>query len=507
MSNANPKGNQFKFLNDLDLDQDVVNRLTGYLRNVVHGNDSILMTPIGHEIGPNSILRKWDEIYNKNKHRLNSVLDDYEMSERNKFGPRSISKPWRNRQADVLGYFKPKTIVVQGNIKDKIRSIKSDLRPIKISNAVKLLKNNTNSGLPFYVAKRKVKPNMVQDFDVLLKRQDPCILFTRTQEGNKTRTVWGYPIVDTLNEMMFYKPVLDFQSKIEWRSALLGPEAVDEAITKIVKLARSNNKLMVSADFSTFDASVRGILIIAAFSYIKNLFQPQYHRDLDYIMNRFMNIGLVTPSGVFRGSHGIPSGSTFTNEVDSIVQYLVALSSGVIDEINLQIQGDDGVYVLEGGDGSLDKLVDVFTKAGLTLNKDKSYLSNDYVIYLRNLYHVDYEKDGLIGGIYPTYRALTRLVYQERFTDLEEIGLTGQDYFSLRSYSILENCKCHPLFEEFVKFVKSIDKYSLAYSQKGVSKYKELLISTSGAEGIIRNRYGDDISGIKSFKSYQVANS
>lgn len=504
MENANPKGKQFKFLTDLDLDQDVQKRLAGFLTNVVKGSDNVLMTPIGKEIGPNFILAKWDKIFEANKHRMNSVLLDYELSERSKFGPRSIAKPWSKRQGDVLSYFKIKNVRINSSVKSLLSEVNGDLRPLKISNAVKLLKNNTNAGLPYFKAKSLVKPTLVQNFDELISRKDPCILFTRTQEGGKTRTVWGYPIADTLNEMMYYKPLLDRQVNLFWRSALRGTFDVDSAITEIIHKARAMNKFLVSADFSAFDASVGEILIICAFNYIKKLFQKQYHRDIDYIMDRFINIGLLTPSGVFRGKHGIPSGSTFTNEVDSLVQYLVALSSEVVDKDLLQIQGDDGVYVMNKED--FDSLIETFTRAGLILNKDKSYLSQEYVIYLRNLYHIDYEKDGIIGGIYPTYRALTRLVYQERFTDLEDIGLTGQDYFSLRSYSILENCKCHPLFEEFVKFIKSIDKYALAYSQKGVNKYKELLTSTSGAEGIIHRRYGDDISGIRGFESFKIAN-
>lgn len=512
MSSANPKGEQFKFLNDLNLDQDVVNRLTTYERSVVPGNKTVLTTPIADEYGANFILNRWDKIFEANKHRMNSTLLEYEYSERAKFGPRSIMKPWAKRVPDVLDYFKARKATIRNgdkvvnlvNRKYKVKDWK--LRPIKLSNGVKLLKNNTNSGLPFYVRKGLVKDKInPESFSELLSRKDPCIMFTRTQEGNKTRTVWGYPIADTLNEMLFYKPLYDKQKELNWRSALLGPEDVDNQVTKLIKEARATGRLIISIDFSGYDASVGELLINMGFQYIKSAYQKIYHKDLEYINNRFKTIGLVTPSGVFQGRHGIPSGSTFTNEVDSIVQYLVALSSLVVDDELIQVQGDDGLYVVKASD--LKILFKTFESAGLKVNRSKSYSSDEFCIYLRNLYHIDYEKNGLIGGIYPTYRALTRLLFQERFTDLEDIGLTGQDYFSLRSYSILENCKWHPLFEEFVKFIKSIDKYSLVYSRKGVAKYEELLARTSGYDGTIAFRYGDKIKGIQSFESYKIANS
>jgi hypothetical protein len=44
----------------------------------------------------------------------------------------------------------------------------------------------------------------------------------------------------------------------------------------------------------------------------------------DYIAWRFGNIGLITPDGVKDGPHGVPSGSTFTLEVNSIAQILIA---------------------------------------------------------------------------------------------------------------------------------------------------------------------------------------
>lgn len=508
MSNANPKRNRdFKFLDDLNLDPDVIKRLTDYLNSVIRGNNNVLMTPMGVDYGPGFLANKWLDIVEANRHLLNDTLYEYEMSELDKFSPRSIAKPWSKRQGDVLSYFKAKSSKIK--INDKIKSILrqasgTSLRPISPTNALKLLKNTTNSGLPYLKPKKEVKPYIVQQLDEVLSEEYPAILFTRTQENNKTRTVWGYPIGDTLLEMRYYSPLLEHQKKLFWRSALVGPDAVDLAVSRIMKYARSHDKLLVSADYSSYDASVSELLINLAFKYINNLFQKGHSETINYIKDRFVNIPLLTPSGIYRGKHGIPSGSTFTNEVDSIVQYLLAISTDVVDDSMIQIQGDDGLYIIDD-DNDYSKVIETMDKAGLFMNSNKSHKSKDFAIYLRNLYHFDYmDENGFVGGIYPTFRALIRLIFQERFVDLREWGLSGQDFFSLRSLAILENCKYHPLFEEFVLFIKKYNKYNLAFTQKGVSKYADMLSKQSGSEEFNKYRYGDDIKGIASFKSYQI---
>ena len=92
----------------------------------------------------------------------------------------------------------------------------------------------------------------------------------------------------------------------------------------------------------------------------------------------------------------------------------------------------------------------------------------------------------------------------ERFTDFLDDGLDGKDFFSIRSISILENCKFHPLFSDFVKYVWSLDKYSLKFSDSSLRKYVEMMRSTEGTDGLIRNQYGTEVSGIRSFESFKI---
>ncbi|APG78174.1 RdRp [Beihai picobirna-like virus 8] len=493
------KHNQFSFLDSLDLDKEVKLRLSSNLLNIIQGNDTVLYSPLVKSVKPESILTGWDKIFKSKSVKMNKVLHDLEDDNRSKYGPRSIAVPWVDRRSDVLSYF-------ESNNMERpplgLPSLRRNLRPLELDKAIKLLKNDTNSGLPYYRRKGGLKDIYLKEFTNILPREDPCVMFTRTQEGKKTRTVWGYPMADTVNEMCVYSPLLGYQRKLNWRSCLNSPDAVNIEITKLIDKALKQDVSLLSIDFSAYDASLDRPLQKAAFEYISKLFQPSYEELINNLFNRFNTIGLVTPDGILSGHHGVPSGSTFTNEVDSIIQYLIALDYGLEDS-SMQIQGDDGVYCVQDGTA----LAEHFKSFGLNVNFEKSYYSKDYCVYLQNLYHNDYrDSSGKICGIYPTYRALNRLIHPERFVDFEDIKISGRDYFSIRSICILENCKYHPLFEDLVKYIYKLDKYNLKFSRDSLFRFVQNRKQESGVQGIFNYRYEDDVSGIDSFETMKVLN-
>lgn len=484
-------------LHNLDVDDSVKAKLIQNLRGTVEGSDVVVVTPLGKNNDPNSLLSGWDKVFHDNVSRMNSTLLEIEESNRGKYGPRSIQKPWKERKESLEAYFRNQTATpVSSSV-----SLGNKLRPLSVSNATQLLKNSTNSGLPWYTRKSDIKEDLMSDFEYYLDRQDPCVLFTRTQEQGKTRNVWGYPSADTLNEMRFYAPLLDYQKKLSWRAALNSPDSVDRGVTNLVNNAMINGQKLVSIDFSSYDASVGKELQKVSFEYVKSLFQPGFAEEIEYIAHRFNTIGIVTPDGIWQGPHGVPSGSTFTNEVDSLAQFSVISNLGTVDESTMQIQGDDGAYAVWAD--SLENTFKGFEQHGLKVNEEKSITADDHVVYLQKLYHNDYRlSDGLIGGIYSTYRALSRLVYQERWSNFVDEGISGEDYYSLRAISILENCKYHPLFEELVKYVVEIDDKNLRFTENGLRSYIRMQ-QKDGTVGNITNQYGDK-GNIKSFASYKL---
>jgi hypothetical protein len=488
---------KYEFLNSLNLETDVSNKISRSLDNVMIGNRVPLRTPVASALSAEQVLSAWDSIYNAKSNVINSELNTIELSNRSKYGPRNLAIPWKEREEGVKSYFLPPKV---SKVPDYSILFPQRLRPLSVENSSDYLKNDTNSGLPFMVRKGLVKMRTLNNFVSLLERNDPCVLFTRTQEGDKTRNVWGYPIVETLNEMRFYRPLLEYQRRLTWRSALFGPQAVDKSVTELIQYCTDRNLFLASIDFSSYDASVKFGLQLKAFDYIKSLFQKTYWDEIDQIFHKFNTIELITPSGILSGPHGVPSGSTFTNEVDSIVQYLCAKSYG-IDNSSMNIQGDDGVYCVDDP----YSLFSHFESYGLNVSSEKSLVSNNSVMYLQNYHSPDYVNDeGLFGGIYSTYRALGRIIFPERYDQFSDYGIEGADYYSIRTISILENCVNHPLFEDLVRYVSTIDKYSLKYSQKGLVRYCQLINQSQGSDEIRRYRRGDNVSGLNSFKTVKI---
>jgi len=499
---------QHKWLDRYDLPPATVNSLLTILNNIVTGSDTPYLTPIGEKIGPDKILAGWTEIYEKLNHdALTPTLIEIENQNKEKYGPRSIQKPWSERKGFVEEYFAVHDL--EPGLKEELLKIAIDegnkqnrqFRPASSENAIKNLKNQTNSGLPLMRAGRYAKETPMDDLLAQEGMNYPCVMFTRTQEQGKTRTVWGFPFVWKLLEQQFYQVLLPHQRNLFWRAAILHPDAVDKEVTICIDKALATLCDILSIDFSSYDASIVPDLILIAFEYIKRLFRKEFWTRIDSIAHNMCNIGIITPEGLREGPHGVPSGSTFTNEVDSLVQFIIALAfKAKIYYFN--IQGDDGIYVTPVA----GELMDHFTKYGLEVNKSKSLVSKDgEALYLQKYYHPKYrQENGVIGGIYSTYRALLRLVYQERFTQLEGSGITADDYYAIRSITIMENCKFHPYFEEFVSYMYFMDKrLGKQFDQITIDAYVRKISDSAGGR-IMKNQYGDDVSGILNFETYKI---
>jgi hypothetical protein len=482
----------------LDLTPEVDDQLSRMMSRIIHGDDSIIEGPLAKVPNIKEKFLKWFEAMQL-KMPLQHNLLDVENSNQDKFGPRSIALPWSDRIEGTEAYFE----VSDGEIPDLQlpQTSTGRLRPLSLKIASDYIKRTTNSGLPYIAKKGKVLDEAVANFQQLLDRMDPCILFTRTQEQKKTRPVWGFPIADTLNEMMFYRPLLEHQKQSGYRAAVIGPEAVDTGVSKLMKFASENNLQLVSIDFSAYDTSIRPELSMLCFDYIKSLYQTSYHDNLDYIFERFVSIGLVTPDGIYTGEHGVPSGSTFTNEIDSLVQWIIAINYPGEKLVDFQIQGDDGLYAVTDP----EKLMDWFTQFGLKVNKEKSLISDDTAQYLQLTYNPMYEESGEFKGIYSVSRAFNRICYPERFTDFTRDDIDGKSYFAIRAISILENCKYHPWFEDFVRFILKQDKYNLEISEQSLTNYIKLRDKEDGRDiNFNIYQYGDYARGIKSFASYEL---
>lgn len=156
-----------------------------------------------------------------------------------------------------------------------------------------------------------------------------------------------------------------------------------------------------SVDFSAYDATCNSRLLNIIFEELENLFPSGIRglvKDFTAIKDCFINSQIIMPDGfVYRKDHGVASGSSFTNVVDTIYNYAATKVACAnlkidIDDRNSFFMGDDSSLLFINGDGDYDNsepLIKAFSseilKSGLILNPEKcstgpQFLSRDWAV-------------------------------------------------------------------------------------------------------------------------------
>jgi len=246
-----------------------------------------------------------------------------------------------------------------------------------INGALKLTKS---SGLPLMTSKRD---SLVYSFDREhqirdgLKAPNPCVAYKRTQKGNKTRLVWGYPLEMTIMEARFARPLIERFKQLPTPMAFGMSKA--ELGAKLCRYFEEQPGTTVCLDFSKFDSTISKTLIYQAFRILATWFLPCTRELLgwDTIVKYFVFTPIVMPDGhLYTGkNHGVPSGSYFTQMIDSIVNVILmyALEYGCgmhFDERSLYVLGDD-VIVQVKGKVELKRWAQFLEARGLLLHDDE----------------------------------------------------------------------------------------------------------------------------------------
>lgn len=412
----------------------------------------------------------------------------------------SIQKPLQERMDDIDAYYDLVSLKSEP-ISDKavaavIREW-SGLRGLHIrgqERTVDLMKKSTNSGSPYFSKRKavlaKTLPTSVQmdsPTSVIQKLDNEvwracAVLGWRGQEGGPTdedvkqRVIWMFPFAVNIQELQFYQPAIETAQKFDLVPAWVNLEAVDQRITKLFD-TKGDNDLVVCTDFSKFDQHFNADMQACAKTIITQLLDStsDSRRWLEEVFPIKYAIPLAYDFGkVRKGLHGMGSGSGGTNFDETLthraLQYEAAQKRKQMLNPNSQCLGDDGILSYPGI--AVEDVVQSYSAHGQEMNVDKQSASTQDCTYLRRWHHRNYRQDGVCVGVYSTYRALGRLCEQERYYDPE---MWGPKMVALRQLSIIENCKYHPLREEFVDFCMKRDKYRLGLDipgfMDGISKY------------------------------------
>nr|UVJ88889.1 putative RNA-dependent RNA polymerase [Picobirnavirus sp.] len=449
---------------------------------------------------PQKVLQEWSHHLDTIQDRWPSLVE-FENDLKAKVGPMSVMKPLSERMEDIDHYYDDihlsSTPVSDRAVKAVIAELKQckGLTPRGQQVTVDMMKKSTNSGLPYFTKRKAVTKKTLftstyptKDQVVTLLNMESehklgshvkmwnsaAVLGWRGQEGGpspedvKQRVVWMFPYAVNIRELQVYQPFIECCQRFNIVPAWVSMDAVDQRITHMFD-TKGKDDVVICTDFSKFDQHFNPDMQEAAkqiFAGVLNK-SAQSLRWLDEVFPIKYMIPLMYDFGKVRcGTHGMGSGSGGTNADETMahraLQYECALANGSRLNPYSQCLGDDGLLTFPGI--TVDKVIRSYTAHGQEMNESKQYVSKQDCVYLRRWHHKDYRFKGVCVGVYSTYRALGRLMYQERYYDPE---IWSEKMVALRQLSILENVKYHPLCDQFAEFCMKRDKYRLGIDIPG----------------------------------------
>lgn len=243
----------------------------------------------------------------------------------------------------------------QFNVEEKIPILSMD-------DAISGIPRSTSPGLPWIITHPGLKKGDVLDDHLLsiklywrgVARGIPslplpdCAAFARSHISdpakNKVRAVWAMPITAICQEARFSIPITNLlkQQKIFTETAY-GMEMMKGGMAWLnqqmsIASLRNPGCKFASVDYSAFDSSIPAWMIRDSFSIIREKFDfskmqvgdaivevdvEEQENQFRKMVHYFINTPIRNSDGRrFQKDHGVPSGSMFTNIIDTMVNYL-----------------------------------------------------------------------------------------------------------------------------------------------------------------------------------------
>lgn len=221
-------------------------------------------------------------------------------------------------------------------------------------------------------------------------------------EKEKVRPVWGYPVDVIVEEARWFIPLFEHIKKhcnltdafygLGLETALSGHEHLARCMTE------PTAPISLSADLSNFDARVTNWLIRDLFSHVSDWFDfskvidsegkvwnvnsDQTCRRWRAMVSYFINTKVRAPSGLrIQKSHGVPSGSMFTNFIDTLANAVqmrtcIRRVTGCLPSKDYYYGDDSQIFLRESFD--LDALaLELLLVFGAVLSTEKTILTDN----------------------------------------------------------------------------------------------------------------------------------
>ncbi|KAF6207347.1 hypothetical protein GE061_018588 [Apolygus lucorum] len=216
---------------------------------------------------------------------------------------------------------------------------------------------------------------------------------------NKIRATWGIPLTVYLTEGQYFYPFRQHLKQLEHPIIAYGLEMATGGMQYVnTAVAQHHNRYVQLCDWRSFDKTIPAWLVRDAFNICATAFDWSKVQDVEGKIwpvdpvkskrrwRKLVNYFIDTPVRLSTGERfikhiGVPSGSCWTNVIDSIVNAIVMryLIYELTDHLPLfdVYLGDDSVIILPEL-FSLERLAELAAHYfGMELNTDKSYITQN----------------------------------------------------------------------------------------------------------------------------------
>lgn len=278
------------------------------------------------------------------------------------------------------------------------------------------------------------------------KKPEPCLGITRTQFNGKTRLVWAFPYSMTAIEGLVAKPL---NENFKGGTTPMAYAIHTVHLGSRLRVSSYHKQWCYCLDMSQFDATLSKELIHASFDVLRtwydlNEVEPISGCTVKEIFNvieyYFVHTPIVMPNlNLYLGKdHGVPSGSYFTQMVDSVANVIICGSISSRFSLNvakedINVLGDDIIF---------------WSNRCLSLERISSYAKQQFGVNVHGsekskLAHYDEALDFLgrtwLNGLpdMDADKLRARMVYPERYRryDKDQIKKDRQVRMLILSYA------------------------------------------------------------------------
>lgn len=445
-----------------------------------------------------SIIYKWIPLMKSGnqKSRYGRVMSEFDLKQLEKIGPQGQIPSFKSEAVQqALEPIFSRSKFDSENALAKWNDVANEFgkrvftnggraRPLSIKRVLQEMNNsnklNTNSGFPYFTKRKRVGSTEVQHAITGEAYEFPAIVLFRHYYG-KLRPVWMFPMSVNLIESSYSIPIEAAlrESALPWVRDYLSTWKGYEYVKQTLTRQWGKGEQLDGGDTTKMDAHMRLAQLKLVFNVVKWLFQRQYWPELWHSISYISQIPLLVGVGSqLPGPHGLASGSAWTQLTETVLQLLMAYNIRVIG----QGIGDDFYWK---SNLNAEQLVKYLAQFGLPANSSKQSVSDRELTFLQRLNISGFfsrENQNVLGGYYPTIRALNSLLWPERFHKPKD---WSKDMFAIRCFAILENCVDDPCFPEFVQFVSKGHSYLKEFASLAPEKQDEEMRVARSIPGLV----------------------